>query len=111
VNPFGPPVLGLPQVRLPYDTGVGHALVGPAGATVFVYFHAETTVAEHAHGPQWGAVLQGTLTLTVAGRSSLLRPGECYFIPAGDPHGAHATAGTALIDVFDDPSRFELAES
>ena len=100
----------LPPVELPYDTGVGHMLVGDEGAAVFVAFHERTEVPPHRHGAQWGVVIRGEMILDLDGEHIRVGPGEWYDIPAGVPHGAVVEAGTALIDVFADPDRFRAAK-
>jgi quercetin dioxygenase-like cupin family protein len=100
----------LPGVELPYDTGAGHVLVGKQAAAVFVHFSERTEVAQHSHGAQWGAVLSGSMLLELGGVRTQLGPGDWYDIPAGVEHGAVVEAGTVLIDLFDEPDRFPLAD-
>lgn len=107
-SPFAGTIAGhLPQLDLPYDTGVGYGLSGESGAAVFVYFHARTPVAPHAHGAQWGVILQGEMALEVDGETRRVGPGDWYDIPPGAVHGGVVEAGTALIDYFAEPGRFK----
>ena len=45
-------------------------------------------VPEHAHGAQWGVVLQGSLEFTIGGETRSYGPGDTYAIPAGVAHSA-----------------------
>jgi quercetin dioxygenase-like cupin family protein len=108
-SPFSALVEQLPKVALPYDTAEAFALGGADGAAVFIYFHEQTEVGSHRHGAQWGVVLQGQLKLEIGGVERIVGPGEAYDIPAGVTHGAVVEAGTALIDLFAEADRFELA--
>jgi quercetin dioxygenase-like cupin family protein len=99
----------LPSVDLPYDTGVGHVLVGEEAAAVFVHFHERTEVGRHSHGAQWGVVISGVMLLELDGVTTRLGPGDWYDIRAGVGHGAVVEPGTVLIDLFDEPDRFPVA--
>ena len=47
-------------------------------------------VPEHAHGAQWGVVLEGTMEFTIGGETSVYGPGETYYVPdVGRPQRRH----------------------
>jgi len=80
---------------------------GPDGQAVFFRAAERIEVPPHSHGAQWGVVVSGLLRLTVAGEAATYEPGETYDIPAGAEHAAVLEAGCAVIDVFQDPDRYE----
>ena len=59
-------------------------------------------VAEHQHdNEQLGLVLRGEITMTIAGASRSLHPGDTYVIPSNVRHSALASAaGATVIDAF-----------
>lgn len=81
-------------------------LRGPTASAIFVEALEDASVPEHAHGAQWGIVVEGELDLTIGGSSRTYRRGDEYSIPPGMPHGASLRRGTRVIDVFDDPDRY-----
>jgi quercetin dioxygenase-like cupin family protein len=60
------------------------------------------SVPEHQHeNEQVGVVLEGTVTMTVAGESRELGPGETYVIPSNALHRAAAGPdGCSVVDIF-----------
>jgi quercetin dioxygenase-like cupin family protein len=101
----------LPQLELPYETGVGYGLAAADGAAVFVYFHERTDVPPHEHDAQWGVIVQGEMALRTGDETRVVRAGDWYDIPAGVPHGGVVEAGTAIIDFFAEPGRFRVRGS
>lgn len=81
-------------------------LQGPTASATFFEALEDSEVPEHAHGAQWGVVVDGELTLTVGGSTKTYRRGDEYFVPAGVPHSATVRAGLRVIDFFDDPNRY-----
>jgi quercetin dioxygenase-like cupin family protein len=98
----------LPELELPYDTGVGYGLAGERGAAVFVYFHERTEVPPHQHDAQWGVIVQGEMALAIDGEINVVRAGDWYDIPANVPHGGVVEPGTAIIDFFAQADRFRF---
>lgn len=72
-------------------------------------FDPHVQVAEHKHPhEQFGVVLRGELTLTIAGEPLVLRAGEMYLIPGNVPHSAVAgPEGFVAAEVFS-PVREDL---
>ena len=57
-------------------------------------------VPEHAHPhEQVVNVLEGALSLTVAGEEHVLRPGDVVVIPGGTKHSARALGPSRVLDV------------
>ncbi|MBI1417578.1 MAG: cupin domain-containing protein [Limimaricola sp.] len=99
-----------PLLDLPLDDAVvtARAIRSDSGLAVFFTFHQDIDLPEHSHKGQWGTVIAGTVTITMAGRTRTYRPGEDYEIPSGMPHAVRLTKGTQAIDVFEEPDRYPL---
>ncbi len=95
---------GVSRVR-PYKIWQGviaRAVQGERITLAVIDLDPDTAVPEHRHGnEQVGIVLKGTITMTVAGESRELRPGETYVIPGDVPHAAQTgSEGATVVDVF-----------
>ena len=68
-------------------------------------------VPEHAHGAQWGVVLEGTMEFTIGGETRTYRPRR-HVLRAGrrSPHSAVISPGYVGIDVFADADRYQARE-
>jgi quercetin dioxygenase-like cupin family protein len=67
----------------------------------WVEIDADATFPEHQHPhEQVVNVLQGTLELTVAGQTHVLRPGDVVIIPPDTPHSGRAVEPCRVLDVF-----------
>lgn len=78
------------------------------GVVVFFSFHQDVDLPAHSHGPQWGTVIVGQVSLTIDGTTTAYGSGESYYIPSGVEHAVHVTAGSRCIDVFEEPDRYPL---
>ncbi|MEC9342391.1 MAG: cupin domain-containing protein [Pseudomonadota bacterium] len=103
-------IRNMPELDIPFDTSVvrSHALASPHGLLVFFEFMEDFELPAHAHGAQWGTVLEGELALTIGGVEKVYRPGDSYSIPSGAVHGAKVRAGTKVIDCFEEADRYGL---
>lgn len=103
-------ILSMPALDLPFDDSVveTRAIRSDGRLAVFFIFHQDFTLPPHSHKGQWGTVLQGQVALTVEGVTTTYRPGESYAIPSGAEHGGFISAGTTVIDVFEEPDRYPL---
>jgi len=99
------PGIALP---LPEEAVSTSAMRTEQGLAVFFTVHRDITLPPHSHGDQWGTVLAGALALTRDGQTRVYRPGESYFIPAGQEHAASIPAGSVVFDVFAEPDRYPL---
>lgn len=63
---------------------------------------AGAVLPAHSHPhEQGGVILSGELTLTIAGETRLLGPGDMYLIPGGVEHsGVAGPDGCVAIDIF-----------
>jgi quercetin dioxygenase-like cupin family protein len=69
---------------------------------VFFRLQPGSLIPEHSHPhEQIGAVLKGTVELTVAGETKLIHPGEAYRIPSQIVHsGRCGTSPAEVLEVF-----------
>jgi quercetin dioxygenase-like cupin family protein len=68
-------------------------------------------VPEHAHGAQWGIVIEGRVHFTVDGVERTYTRGDTFFVPADAVHRAVIHPGYAGIDVFADGDRYRPTPS
>lgn len=107
MKPFPTWIGDLPEVDTPFDGLEGRLLSGPHGQTVFFLATRDLDVSPHSHGAQYGVVVAGRVELRVgAEEGRILRPGDTYEIAAGEEHAARVEAGTALVEVFQEPDRY-----
>ena len=99
----------LPEVDLPIpSTTVRTSLLqSDQGQLVFFQILKDVELPAHSHKGQWGTVLEGQVDLTISGEARLHRSGSSYYIPAGAVHSAKLTAGTKLIEFFEEPDRYK----
>lgn len=99
-----------PAIDVPFpDDVVTTAVVrSDTGLVVFFTFHKAMTLPMHAHGAQWGTVIEGEIEFTIGGETRTYGPGDSYSIPAGVLHGGTIAAGTRAIDVFEEADRYAL---
>ncbi len=104
---YPPLITRLPQADVPFPDIGAYMLRSADGLLVFFHFRQETVVPPHAHGAQWGTVLEGSVELTIGGVTRTYRPGDSYVIAAGEEHSARIPAGAKLIDFFEEPDRYQ----
>lgn len=108
--PFSDFITAFPSLDLPFPEDVVQSSVvrSEAGLVAFFTFLKDMELPMHAHGAQWGTVIEGEIAFTIGGETKLYRPGDSYAIPAGVEHGAMIKAGTRVIDVFEEPDRYPI---
>ncbi len=106
MKPFPAWIGDLPEVDTPFEGLEGRLLSGPHGQTVFFLATRDLDVTPHSHGAQYGVVVNGRVELRVGGENRVLGPGDAYEIAAGEEHAARVEAGTALVEVFQEPDRY-----
>ena len=102
---FQPFIEACPAPDSPFDMQA-HIAPGSHLLPMFYEIDVEVSIPEHAHGPQWGVVLEGSMELTIDGQTRTYRRGDTYYVPDGIPHVAVIHAGYKGIDVFSDPERY-----
>lgn len=98
----------LPEADIPFLGVRGWILQGINRQVVFMDIEPVGEVSEHAHGEQWGVVIQGEMELTIAGQARVYRKGDSYHIPAGAPHSATFRTRVKAIDFFADRDRYKV---
>ena len=106
MEPFPGWIGDLPEVDTPFDELEGRLLSGPHGQTVFFLATRDLDVTPHSHGAQYGIVVAGRIHLKAGGKERTLGPGETYGIAPGEEHAARVEAGTALVEIFQEPDRY-----
>ena len=108
--PYPDFIMTLPALDVPFPEDVvqTRAIRSDAGLTVFFTFLQDMELPEHAHGPQWGTVVEGEIELTIGGDTRIYRPGDSYYMPDGVPHSARIKAGTRVIDAFAEADRYPI---
>ena len=100
-------IRALPEPDSPLAGLEAHLLGGGDLPLAMFYAIPEgVEVPEHAHGAQWGVVLEGRVDFTVEGSVRTYGRGDTYFIAAGVPHHAVIHPGFVGIDVFADGDRY-----
>jgi quercetin dioxygenase-like cupin family protein len=108
--PFPSFITDFPSMDVPFSEDIVQtaAIKSDAGLVAFFTFKQDMELPTHAHGAQWGSVIEGEIEFTIGGETRIYRPGDSYSIPADVPHGAKIKAGTRVIDVFHEAERYAL---
>lgn len=101
---FPPFVRSLPRAEVQYEGLSAWTLKGQEAVVVFMQVDEDVAIPRHQHGPQWGVVLAGTMTLTIGNDTRTYGPGETHYIPGGVEHEATLHAGWRGIYVFPRPA-------
>jgi quercetin dioxygenase-like cupin family protein len=109
-EPFPEFIRALPMVDSPLESLRGWMLRTEQALAMFYEIRAGVEVPEHAHGAQWGVVLEGAVDFTIGGETRTYRPGDTYHVPANVPHSAIIHPGFVGIDVFADADRYRPRE-
>ena len=99
-------VRDLPEIDITLPGVRGWPLQGESKQVVFFDIEPVGVIPEHAHGAQFGVVLDGEMSLTIGGETRRYGRGDSYFIPAGAPHRAVFHSRFRAIDVFDEAARY-----
>ena len=109
-EPFAEFIRGLPMVDSPLASLRGWMLQNDRALAMFYEIPDGVEVPEHAHGAQWGVVLEGTMEFTIAGETRTYGPGDTYYVPDSVAHSAVISPGYVGIDVFADADRYRARE-
>lgn len=96
----------LPEADIPFDGIRGWLSQADDHQVVFFEIEPVGKVPEHAHGAQWGMVIEGDMDLTIAGETRNYRKGDTYYIPRNVVHAARFNTKTWVIDFFEDNDRY-----
>ena len=105
-GPFAPFIRDLPMVDSPLASLRGWMLANAGGLAMFYEIPDGVEVPEHAHGAQWGVVLEGWVEFTIGGETRTYRRGDTYYVPDSVAHSAVISPGYVGIDVFADADRY-----
>jgi quercetin dioxygenase-like cupin family protein len=106
-SPFPQLITKLPQADITFKGVKGWLSQAKDHQLVFMDIAPIGEVAPHAHGAQWGIVVEGEMELTIGNKKHVFRKGDSYFIPKGTVHSARFTTRTFVIDFFADRSRYK----
>ena len=108
--PFPSFINDLPSLDVPFPSDVVQTSAVRSDEALVVYFTIlkDVELPEHSHGPQWGAIFEGEIELTIGGETRTYRPGDTWDIPAGTLHSGKLKAGSLLMDVFEEADRYPL---
>jgi quercetin dioxygenase-like cupin family protein len=106
-SPFPKLVSTLPQADIAFKGVKGWLSQAKDHQLVFMDIAPIGDVAPHAHGAQWGIVVEGAMELTIGGKTQTYRKGDSYFIPKGTVHSARFQTRTFVIDLFADKKRYK----
>ena len=97
----------LPDVDIQLEGVRGKLL--QAGGQQIVFFELEPIgrIPPHSHGAQWGIVVSGEIELRIGASTRVVRKGDSYYIPAGVEHEARILIPSQVIDMFDEPERYQ----
>ncbi len=109
--PYSEIITRLPQADVPFAGVTGYMLRSADGLQVFFHFAQETQVPLHSHGAQWGIVVEGQMTFTIGDETRVYTAGDTYSIDRDQTHGGTISAGTRLIDFFEEPNRYSVRPS
>ena len=108
---FGFPAVikNLLEADLPFKGVKAWILQGEKHQLIFFEMQSRALVPEHSHSyPQWGMVVDGTMKLTINGKTKTIRRGDDYLIPAQARHHAEFLAKTRVIDLFSEKTRYKI---
>jgi quercetin dioxygenase-like cupin family protein len=108
---YPPMIEKLPEIAVPVPGVQGRLFQGTEMQAVFFSVETAAEIPPHAHQAQWGVVLEGEMELTVEGQARRYRRGDSYFIPAGAQHGVRILTPLKVLDVFDEPARYQPKKS
>jgi quercetin dioxygenase-like cupin family protein len=83
--------------------GVQRKVLATGGGMMTVQFHFPRggVGAPHSHlHEQVGYVVSGRFEFTLEGKTTVLGPGDSYYVPSNAVHGALALEDGVLVDVF-----------
>ena len=95
-----------PAVDIPYQDVNGYLIQGTKEQVVLMAFDRDTVVPEHSHACQWELVVEGTVDLTLDGKTRTYKKGDCFYVPKDAPHSAMVHKGYHCVMIFDQPDRY-----
>ncbi len=106
-TPYPDMIRGLPEIDVPVEGIRGWLVNGEKSQVGFFDIRSTAKLPPHSHCAQWGMVIEGEMKLTIGGEEKLYRKGDWYYIPAGVTHSATFPTRVQVLDIFDDPQRYQ----
>jgi quercetin dioxygenase-like cupin family protein len=106
-TPYPEMIRGLPEIDVPVEGIRGWLVNGEKNQVGFFDIQSTAKLPPHSHCAQWGMVIEGEMKLTIGGEEKLYRKGDWYYIPAGVTHSATFPTRVQVLDIFDDPQRYQ----
>lgn len=101
-------LLSLPKADLPFSGVEGWIAQGKDFQIIFFEIEANEVLPPHSHSAQWGIVIEGELSLIIAGKTKKYSKGDSYFIPEGVIHEAKVLTHFRALDFFAEPKRYKI---
>jgi quercetin dioxygenase-like cupin family protein len=98
----------LPDIDIQLEGVRGKLLQAVDKQIVFFDLEPIGRIPPHSHGAQWGIVVTGEIELRIGASTRVVRKGDSYYIPAGVEHEARILIPSQVIDIFDDPDRYQV---
>lgn len=106
-DPFPKMIKKLPEAEIDFKGIRGWVSQGKNHQIVFFDIEPIGEVTKHAHGAQWGIVIEGEMELTIDGKTKTYKKGDSYYIPDGAAHSAAFKRRTWALDFFADKGRYK----
>lgn len=100
-------IKALPRIKTNLEGVNGWLAQGESFQIVFFEIQAGRSIPPHTHGPQFGFIIKGSLTLTIGEATYDLSAGDSYYIPANVSHHGIFNSYTLAMDFFAEANRYE----
>lgn len=107
-TPYPQMLRDLPEIDIPIEGIRGWVLQSEDKQVVFFDIDPVGKMPDHSHCAQWGIMLDGKMKLTIGNDTKIYQKGDRYYIPEGIVHSAEFLTKVFVIDVFDDPNRYQI---
>jgi len=107
-TPYPPMLRDLPEIDILIEGIRGWLLKSEDKQVVFFDIEPVGKMPDHSHCAQWGIMLDGKMKLTIGNDTKIYQKGDWYYIPEGIVHSAEFLTKVFVIDVFDDPNRYQI---
>ncbi|MFO7890915.1 MAG: cupin domain-containing protein [bacterium] len=101
-------VKNLPEADIPFKGVRGWILQSEDKQIVFMDIAPIGKVDEHSHSAQFGVLLDGEMSLTIAGETKRYKKGDSYFIPENVVHSAIFHSQVKVMDMFNEKDRYKI---
>jgi quercetin dioxygenase-like cupin family protein len=107
-NPYPEIITSLPQADIPLSGVQGWIAQGKEFQIIFFDIEPTGTLPPHRHSGQFGVVIEGEMSLTIAGETKKYTKGDTYYIPDGVEHQAEFHCQFKALDFFAEPERYKI---